>query len=153
MWKSERSVLFLRSLATRADCRQMLIHSQQGSKFLVEVKAAITSGEAREEAESQLEPVLKRLSRYDQSDYNCHVRFDMFGELRSIYHDKRCLKDIPVDIDVACDIELLLHYRWQRDKSGRQYDFMSCFRDTSRADSVFPLTTGRVMDSCIHDHQ
>jgi hypothetical protein len=30
---------------------------------------------------------------------------------------------------------------------------MDCFNDPTNADTVYPLTIGRVLDSCIHDNR
>lgn len=51
----------------------------------------------------------------------------------------------------SCDIELADRYRSRRDNIERHFDLIHCFTDPTKAESGFPLTTGRVLKSCIYD--
>jgi fructosamine-3-kinase len=131
------------------------VHSREGDKFNVEIMPAYNIREVQENANDLVNQVEKELANYAPDEYLCHGDFDAFGEWYSKYHDTYCRKGIPVDdfCDHSCDIELLMEYKWQRDRIRRHYDFLSCFKNPSKASTVFPLTSGRVMRSCIHDRE
>lgn len=87
-------------------------------------------------------------------EYCCHGEFDTFGEWFSKFHDSPpCQKGIPIDNyrDHNCDLEIFMKSQSKRDRMKREHDFKNCFQDPSKANTVFPLTTGRILDTCIHD--
>ena len=89
-------------------------------------------------------------------EYSCHGDFDMFGDFFSGFHDAPpCRKGTPIDDfeEYSCDVEIFVKRKSERDRMERQYDFMDCFNDPTKAHTVYPLTIGRMFDSCIHDNE
>lgn len=133
----------------------MLLRSREGSICTVEIEPAIDLQEKRKKADRKFRQANKDLEGYMPDEYNCHGEFDAFGEFFSEYHDAPpCRKGIRIDDynEHSCDIEIFIRRRSERDRLERGYEFMNCFNDPNKASAVYPLTSGRVFDSCIHDN-
>ena len=134
----------------------MLLHSREGAVYRVEIEPAIDLQEERKDADIRLHQASKKLEGYMPDEYLCHGDFDAFGDFFSRFHDAPpCRKGTPIDDfkKYSCDVEIFVKRKSERDRMERQYDFMDCFNDPTNADTVYPLTIGRVLDSCIHDNR
>jgi hypothetical protein len=142
------------------DSGQILLHTRRESTWKVEIKPAIDVQDERRELASKLTGIREALSKYAPYEY-CAGDFDAFGEWYTIRHDEySCRKGVPINASknvdhplFGCDVELSERYQSKLDLLERLSDFIDCFKDPSTANGVFPLTTGGVLDSCIHDNK
>lgn len=110
--------------------------------------------EEQKKVDTSFNQAVEELEKYMPDEYCCHGEFDTFGEWFSKFHDSPpCQKGLPIDDyrEHHCDLEIFMKIQSERDRMKREYDFMDCFRDPSKANTVFPLTTGRLLGTCIHD--
>jgi hypothetical protein len=136
---------------------QVLLHTRKGSTWRVEIKPAADVQAERNDLAGKITEIWKRRDKLDNpDDHNCQVGFDAFGDRYVKWHEIPCRwKRFPIDaeFDEGCDIELLKSYQSKHERLERLSDFIDCFKDPSTANGVFPLTTGGVLDSCIHDNK
>jgi hypothetical protein len=138
-----------------------MLHTREGSTWRVEIKPAVDVQEERRDVAGKLAQTLKQLDKYAPYEYDCAGGFDAFGEWYAESHDEHCCrKGIPMDAKkdadfrmFGCDIELLERYISKLGKLERLSDFIERFKNPSNARTMFPLTTGCVLDSCIHDNK
>ena len=139
------------------DLGQILLHTREGSTWRVEIRPAVDVQEERRDLANKITEIRKRLDKLENpGGHNCQVDFDAFGDRYVKWHGTHCRrKRVPLcaELDESCDIELLKSYQSKHDKLERLSDFIECFEDSSTANGVFPLTTGGVLDSCIHDNK
>jgi hypothetical protein len=139
---------------------QVLLYTRKGSTWTVGIKPAVDIQEQRKDLTSKLNEIWKVLDEHPD-DYNCQGDFDAFGEWYTEWHDNHCCrKGVPINFDYdevirvhGCDIELSQRHRSKLDNLDRLSDFIERFKDPSNATTMFPLTTGRVLNSCIHDNK
>jgi hypothetical protein len=135
----------------------VLLHTREGAHWRVEIQPAFDVQEKRRELSDAIDEVESYLQKYAPYRYDCAGDFDMFGDWYTKHHDEICCrKGVPVNEDdgwrfLDCDRDLQKRYKSREDKLGRLSDFIECFKGSSMR-SVFPLTMGYVLDSCIHDN-
>jgi hypothetical protein len=135
---------------------QVLLHTRKGSTWRVEIKPAADVQEERDDVARKITEIWKRLGKYNDDDHSCQVDFDVSGDRYVKWHESPCRrKRFPIDaeFDEDCDIELLEKYQAKHDRLERLSDFIDCLKDPSTANAVFPLTTGGILESCIHDNK
>jgi hypothetical protein len=133
-----------------------MLHTREGSTWRVEIKPAVDFQEERRELADKITEIWKGLNKHKDDDHNCQVDFDAFGDLYVKWHMSPCRRKRfrgDAEFDEGCDIELFKKYQAKHDRLERLSDFIDCFKDSSTANGVFPLTTGGVLDSCIHDNK
>lgn len=133
----------------------MLLHNREGAVYRVEIEPAIDLQAERENADRRLRRANKELEGR-MPDESCHGDFDFFGDFFSAYHEvPPCRKGVPIDgfNNHSCDLEIFMKRKSERDRMERQYDFMNCYNDPTQAYTVYPLTMGRVLSSCIRDNK
>ena len=139
---------------------QVLLYTREGSTWTVSIEPAVDVQEQRRGLANKLDEIGKVLDKYNPDDYICQGSFDAFGEWYTEWHDNNCCrKGVPIDPDYdevyrrhGCDRELEQKHRSKLEKLERLSDFIERFKDPSNATTMFPLTTGRVLNSCIHDN-
>ena len=139
---------------------QVLLRTREAAKWKVEIQPAVDVEEKRRDLSSKLAEVESELKKYAPYDYLCKVEQDPFGDWYTKEHDENCCrKGVAIDANKGedfgvfeCDKEVGARYQSRHDNLKRLSEFAECLKDPSAASAKFPLTTGVVLDSCIHDN-
>ena len=140
---------------------KVLLRTREGgAHWRVEIQPAVDVQKKRRVLSSALDEAKRVIKKYPPYDYDCRGGFDTFGDWYAVSHDENCCREgVPVNKDkdddwrvFNCDVELRERYKLRLKELERLGDFMDCFKSPLAAMSLFPLTTGRAMTSCIHDN-
>lgn len=137
---------------------QVLLHTREGAHWRVEIQPAVDIREMRRDLSSKLAEVKRVFEKYALYECDCAGDFDMFGDWYAKRHDENCCrKGVPANEDddsrvFDCDRDLETRYESRQEKLERLTDFIECFKGPFTTRSVFPLTLGYALDSCIHDN-